>query len=183
MLKTLTLILGSIFLMTTATTAAELDPQNTLNIHLKDGVVVIKLMPDIAPKHVERIKELTKKGFYDGVVWHRVIEDFMAQTGDPTGTGTGGSDLPDLKAEFNDYNFGRGAVGAARAQSPDSANSQFFICFNDCSFLNGQYTVWGQVVSGMEFVDKITRGEPPANPDKIIKAEIAADVKQPEVAK
>lgn len=161
--------------MTTTTSAAELDPANTLNLQLKDGTVVIKLMPDIAPKHVERIKELTKKGFYDGLVFHRVIDGFMAQTGDPTGTGMGGSELPDLKAEFNDYNFGRGAIGAARSQSPDSANSQWFICFDDCSFLNGQYTVWGQVVSGMEFVDKITRGEPPANPDKIVKMQLVED--------
>ncbi len=177
MLKTLTLIIGSIFLMTTTTSAADLDPQNTLNLQLKDGTVVIKLMPDVAPNHVARIKELTKQGFYNGQVFHRVIDGFMAQTGDPTGTGTGGSDLPDLKAEFNDTNFGRGTIGAARTNDPDSANSQWFICFDDCSFLNGQYTVWGQVVSGMEFVDKITRGEPPANPDKIIKLELAADAK------
>lgn len=163
--------------MTTTTSAADLDPANTINLQLKDGTVVIKLMPDIAPNHVARIKELTKKGFYDGIVWHRVIDGFMAQTGDPTGSGMGGSDLPDLKAEFNDYNFGRGAIGAARSQSPDSANSQWFICFDDCSFLNGQYTVWGQVVSGMEFVDKIKRGEPPSDPDKIIKMQIAADAK------
>lgn len=175
MLKTLTLILGSLLLMTTATKAADLDPNNTLYLDLKDGRVVIKLMPDIAPNHVARIKELTKKGFYDGIVFHRVIDGFMAQTGDPTGTGTGGSDLPDLKAEFNDYNFGRGAIGAARTNNPDSANSQWFICFDDCSFLNKQYTVWGQVVSGMEHVDAITRGEPPANPDKIIKMQLAAD--------
>jgi peptidylprolyl isomerase len=163
--------------MTTTTNATGLDPNNTLYLDLKDGRVVIKLMPDIAPNHVARIKELTKKGFYDGLVFHRVIDGFMAQTGDPTGTGTGGSDLPDLKAEFNDYNFGRGAIGAARTNDPDSANSQWFICFDDCSFLNKQYTVWGQVVSGMEFVDKITRGEPPANPDKIVKMQLAADAK------
>jgi peptidylprolyl isomerase len=163
--------------MTTTTNATGLDPNNTLYLDLKDGRVVIKLMPDIAPNHVARIKELTKKGFYDGLVFHRVIDGFMAQTGDPTGTGSGGSDLPDLKAEFNDYNFGRGAIGAARTNDPDSANSQWFICFDDCSFLNKQYTVWGQVVSGMEFVDKITRGEPPANPDKIVKMQLAADAK------
>jgi peptidylprolyl isomerase len=163
--------------MTTTTNATGLDPNNTLYLDLKDGRVVIKLMPDIAPNHVARIKELTKKGFYDGLVFHRVIDGFMAQTGDPTGTGTGGSDLPDLKAEFNDYNFGRGAIGAARTNDPDSANSQWFICFDDCSFLNKQYTVWGQVVSGMEFVDKIKRGEPPANPDKIVKMQLAADAK------
>lgn len=177
MIRTLALLLGSLFLMTTTTNAADLDPNNTLYLDLKDGRVVIKLMPDIAPNHVARIKELTKKGFYDGIVFHRVIDGFMAQTGDPTGTGTGGSDLPDLKAEFNDYNFGRGAIGAARTNDPDTANSQWFICFDDCSFLNKQYTVWGQVVSGMEFVDKIARGEPPANPDKIIKMQLAADAK------
>jgi peptidylprolyl isomerase len=177
MIRTLALLLGSLFLMTTTTNAADLDPNNTLYLDLKDGRVVIKLMPDIAPNHVARIKELTKEGFYDGIVFHRVIDGFMAQTGDPTGTGTGGSDKPDLKAEFNDYNFGRGAIGAARTNDPDSANSQWFICFDDCSFLNKQYTVWGQVVSGMEFVDKITRGEPPANPDKIVKMQLAVDAK------
>lgn len=179
-MKTLALILGSLLLMTATANAQSTDPENTLNLQLKDGLVVIKLMPDIAPNHVARIKELTREGFYDGIVFHRVIDGFMAQTGDPTGTGTGGSDKPDLKAEFNDYNFGRGVVGAARSSNPNSANSQWFICFEDCSFLNGQYTVWGQVVSGMEFVDKIKRGEPPTDPDKIIKAEIAADAKKAE---
>lgn len=161
-----------------ATTANAATPENTLNLDLKDGRVVIELLPEKAPKHVARIQELTRKGFYDGIVWHRVIDGFMAQTGDPTGTGSGGSDLPDLPAEFNNENFGRGAVGAARTNDPNSANSQFFICFDDCSFLNGQYTVWGRVISGMEFVDKIKRGEPPVDPDKIIKAQIAADVKE-----
>lgn len=140
--------------------------------------MVIQLLPDKAPKHVARIKELTRKGFYNGVVFHRVIDGFMAQTGDPTGTGTGGSDLPDLPAEFNNENFGRGVVGAARTGDPNSANSQFFVCFDDCSFLNGQYTVWGRVITGMESVDKITRGEPPANPDKIVKLQVMADVKE-----
>lgn len=180
MLKTFALLLGSLIIMTAAapqTKAAELDPENTLILDLKDGQVKIKLMPDIAPNHVERIKTLTREGFYDGIVFHRVIDGFMAQTGDPTGTGTGGSELPDLQAEFNDYNFGRGTIGAARSASPNSANSQWFICFDDCSFLNNQYTVWGQVVEGMEHVDSITRGEPPANPDKIVKMQIAADVK------
>jgi len=157
--------------------AANLDPENTLYLDLEDGRVTIKLMPDIAPKHVERIKTLTREGFYDGIVFHRVIDGFMAQTGDPTGTGTGGSELPDLKAEFNDYNFGRGTIGAARSGDPNSANSQWFICFDDCSFLNNQYTVWGQVVDGMEHVDNIKRGEPPANPDKIVKLQVAADAK------
>jgi peptidylprolyl isomerase len=176
MFKTLALLFGSILLMSSPA-AAQTDPENTLYLDLKDGRVVIKLMPDIAPNHVARIKELTKKGFYDGLVFHRVIDGFMAQTGDPTGTGSGGSDLPDLKAEFNDYNFGRGAIGAARTNDPNSANSQWFICFEDCSFLNKQYTVWGQVTSGMEFVDKIKRGEPPSDPDKIVKMQLATDAK------
>lgn len=163
--------------MTTSTNATDMDPENTLYLDLKDGRVVIKLMPDLAPKHVERIKQLTRDGFYDGIVFHRVIDGFMAQTGDPTGTGTGGSPFPDLEAEFNDYNFGRGTIGAARSGDPNSANSQWFICFKDCSFLNKQYTVWGQVVDGMDYVDAITRGEPPANPDKIVKLQVAADVK------
>lgn len=141
-------------------------------IELKDGPVDIELLPNVAPKHVERIVELTNAGFYDGIVWHRVIEGFMAQSGDPTGTGTGGSDKPDVVAEFNAESFDRGAVGAARTNDPNTFNSQFFICFADCTFLNGQYTVFGRVVSGMEAVDKITRGEPPANPDKIVSAKI-----------
>ncbi len=177
MLKTIALLIGSLLIMSTTTNAADLDPENTLLLDLKDGQVKIKLMPDIAPKHVERIKELTRDGFYDGIIWHRVIDGFMAQTGDPTGTGMGGSEKPDLEAEFNDYNFGRGTIGAARSQSPNSANSQWFICFDDCSFLNNQYTVWGQVVDGMDHVDAIEKGEPPANPDKIVKMQIAADVK------
>lgn len=175
MLKTLTLILGSLFFMTTTASAADLE--NTLYLDLKDGRVTVQLLPDVAPKHVERIKALARKGFYDGLTFHRVIDGFMAQTGDPTGTGAGGSDLPDLKAEFNGRNFGRGTLGAARTNDPDSANSQWFICFDDCSFLNGQYTVFGQVTAGMEFVDKIKRGEPPSNPDKIIKLQVAADAK------
>lgn len=179
MKKFLTIILGSLLIMT-SNAKAETDLENTLYLDLKDGRVTIKLMPDIAPKHVERIKTLTREGFYDGIVWHRVIDGFMAQTGDPTGTGMGGSELPDLEAEFNDYNFGRGTIGAARSQSPNSANSQWFICFDDCSFLNNQYTVWGQVTSGMEHVDAIERGEPPANPDKIVKMQIAADVEKGE---
>ncbi len=177
MLKTLALLITSLCLLAAPVNAAAPTPENTLYLDLKDGRVVIQLRPDLAPNHVARIKELTKKGFYDGIVFHRVIDDFMAQTGDPTGTGTGGSDLPDLKAEFSSYNFNRGTVGAARSASPDSANSQFFICYDGCGPLTGQYTVWGQVVSGMEFVDKIQRGEPPSNPDKIVKAQIAADAK------
>ena len=146
---------------------------NTLLLQLKDGPVTIELLPEIAPRHVERIKTLTRQGFYNAVIFHRVIDGFMAQTGDPTGTGFGGSDLPDLPAEFSNENFGRGVLGMARAQNPNSANSQFFICFNDCSFLNGQYTVFGRVVDGMEHVDAITRGEPPTNPDKIVSMELA----------
>jgi len=157
--------------------AVTLDPENTLYLETKHGRVVIKLRPDLAPKHVERIKKLTREKFYDGIVFHRVIEGFMAQTGDPLGTGTGGSKYPDVEAEFNHMPFIRGTVGAARSQNPNSANSQFFICFGDASFLNRQYTAWGEVVEGMEVVDKIKRGEPPTNPDKIIRMRIAADVK------
>ncbi|MEQ1718434.1 MAG: peptidylprolyl isomerase [Hyphomicrobium sp.] len=133
---------------------------NSLVIELKTGKVVIKLRPDLAPKHVERVKTLAGQGFYNGIKWHRVIEGFMAQTGDPTGTGMSGSKLPDLPAEFTKEPFKRGTIGAARTQDPNSANSQFFICFSDsgCGPLTGQYTVWGNVVSGMEFVDKIKRG-------------------------
>lgn len=154
---------------------AQGDPENTLYLDLKDGRVVIQLRPDLAPDHVARIKKLAREGFYDGIVFHRVINDFMAQTGDPTGTGRGGSSEPDLKAEFSNAPFKRGTLGMARASSPDSANSQFFIMFKDGDFLNGNYTVFGEVVDGMEFVDNITRGEPPANPDKIIKMQVAAD--------
>jgi peptidylprolyl isomerase len=145
-----------------------------LYIDLKDGQVAIEMFPELAPQHVERIKKLAKEGFYNELVFHRVIDGFMAQTGDPTGTGTGGSDLADLPAEFNDYNFGRGAIGMARTSDPNSANSQFFICFDDCSFLNGQYTVWGQVIEGMEYVDNITRGEPPRNPDQMLKVTVGS---------
>lgn len=155
---------------------AETDLENTIYMDLKDGRVVIKLLPDAAPNHVERVKRLTREGFYDGLTFHRVIDGFMAQTGDPTGTGMGGSDYPDLRAEFSRVPFERGTLGMARSQHPDSANSQFFICFEESSFLNKNYTVWGQVVEGMQYVDNITRGEPPANPDKIIRMVVAADV-------
>ena len=141
------------------------------------GDVVIKLRRDLAPGHVERITELAKSGFYDGVVFHRVIPGFMAQGGDPTGTGTSGSHLPNLKAEFSDAPHVRGAVSMARTSDPHTANSQFFIVFDDASFLDNQYTVWGKVTSGMEFVDKIKKGEPPSNPDKMIKVQVAADAK------
>ncbi|MFN0114588.1 MAG: peptidylprolyl isomerase [Paracoccaceae bacterium] len=164
------------------------DPENTVIIELKDGPVVIELLADIAPKHAERMKALARAGAYDGVAFHRVIEGFMAQTGDvehanmagpsynPRRAGTGGSDLPDLPAEFSRIPHDRGTIGAARSSSPNSANSQFFINFKDNHFLNGQYTVYGRVVSGMAHVDKITRGEPPANPDRMISVKVAADV-------
>ncbi len=138
------------------------------------GDVEIALRPDLAPKHVERIKELANEGFYDGIVFHRVIDGFMAQVGCPHGTGTGGSDKPDLEAEFNDEKHVRGTCSMARSQMPNSANSQFFICFDDAPFLNGQYTVWGQVISGMENIDKLERGEPVANPDNIISMKVAS---------
>ena len=149
---------------------------NVLLLDLKDGRVTILLRPDLAPKHVERVKKLTREGFYDGIVFHRVIPGFMAQTGDPTGTGTGGSQYPDLPAEFsNKASFERGTIGAARSNDPNSANSQFFIDFAQAPFLNGKYTIWGQVIGGMDAVDKIKPGEPPSNPDKIVKMTIAAD--------
>ena len=152
------------------------NPQNTLHLELSTGgVVVIDLRPDKAPGHVDRIKALTRSGFYDGLVFHRVIEGFMAQTGDPTGTGSGDSPLPDLKAEFNDLPHFRGAVSMARTDEPDSANSQFFIVFQPVLRLDGKYTVFGRVASGMQFVDAIVRGEPPATPSKIVRAWIEAD--------
>jgi peptidylprolyl isomerase len=179
-LKTAFLLFAAAFAL--ATNAAAPDPENTLYLDLKDGRVVIELRPDLAPKHVARIKELARKGFYDGVVFHRVIDGFMAQGGDPTGTGSGGSGVK-LPAEFSREPFVRGTVGMARAANPDSADSQFFICFAPASFLNGQYTVFGQVVSGMEYVDKIKRGDAAANgivsnPDKIIRMRVAADEKK-----
>ena len=137
------------------------------------GDVVIKLRPDLAPDHVARITELTKSGFYDGVPFHRVIPGFMAQGGDPTGRGTGGSHLPDLKAEFSDAHHGRGTCSMARTNNPDSANSQFFICFDDAGFLDKQYTVWGEVESGMEHVDALPKGEPPREPGRIVKATVS----------
>ena len=153
------------------------DPENTLLVKTTKGDVVIALKPDLAPGHVARIKELARDGFYDGIVFHRVIDGFMAQTGDPTGTGTGGSGQK-LPAEFSDQPYERGTLGMARTNDPNSADSQFFITFVPTPFLNGQYTVWGQVVDGMEAVDQIVRGEPPANPDKIISLRVAADVAQ-----
>ncbi len=170
------LLAGAILLMT-ATAAKAADPDNTLVIELSSGgSVLIELLPDVAPKHVARIKELAKAGFYDGIVFHRVIPGFMAQTGDPTGTGTGGSGKGNVMAEFNKKPFVRGTVGAARSQNPNSADSQFFICFADAQFLNGQYTVWGQVIEGMENVDKVAVGEPPANPTKMTKVRLQSDM-------
>jgi cyclophilin family peptidyl-prolyl cis-trans isomerase len=162
------------------------DPENTILIELKDGTVAIELLSDIAPLHCERMKTLARSGAYDDVVFHRVIDGFMAQTGDvehgkASGdsirrAGTGGSNLPDVKAEFSKLPHDRGSIGAARSSNPNSANSQFFINFKDNDFLNGQYTVYGRVISGMEFVDKIARGEPPSVPDKMISVKVAADV-------
>jgi cyclophilin family peptidyl-prolyl cis-trans isomerase len=164
------------------------DPENTLVIETTQGKVVIEMMQDLAPGHVSRIKELAREGAYDGVVFHRVIDGFMAQTGDvkfgnsssasfnPSRAGMGGSDKPDLTAEFSNMNHGRGTCSMARSSAPNSANSQFFICFGDAGFLNRQYTVWGQVSEGMENVDKIKRGEPVQNPDKIVSMKVAADI-------
>ncbi|MAB14088.1 peptidylprolyl isomerase [Parvibaculum sp.] len=151
------------------------DPENTLIMEIPHGEVVIELRPDLAPKHVERIKELAREGFYDGVAFHRVIDGFMAQGGDPTGTGTGGSGKK-LPAEFSREPHVRGVCSMARTQDPNSADSQFFIVFDDASFLDGQYTVWGKVISGMEAVDKIKRGEPVREPDRIASMKVAADV-------
>ena len=146
----------------------------TLTLTLDSGGdVVIKLRPDLAPGHVERITELAKEGFYDGVVFHRVIPGFMAQGGDPTGTGMGGSKKPDIKAEFNNEPHVRGVCSMARSSNPNSANSQFFICFDDATFLDKQYTAWGQVTSGMEYVDALPKGEPPRTPGKIVKATVS----------
>ena len=151
------------------------DELNTLVLNLDSGGdVVIRLRPDLAPGHVQRIKELVDEGFYDGVVFHRVIDGFMAQGGDPTGTGMGGSDKSDLTAEFSREPHVRGTASMARAQSPNSANSQFFICFEDCRFLDRQYTVWGEVVEGMEYVDALPKGEPPREPGRIVKASLRA---------
>ncbi|MTI45784.1 peptidylprolyl isomerase [Roseibium hamelinense] len=150
------------------------DPENTLLMETTQGPVVIEMKPDLAPNHVARIKELVREGFYDGIVFHRVIDGFMAQTGCPNGTGTGGSGQK-LKAEFNKANHKRGVCSMARAQNPDSGDSQFFICFADASFLDGQYTVWGEVLEGMDNVDKIKRGEPVVDPDKITSLKVAAD--------
>ena len=151
------------------------DPDNTLVMDIDHGRVLIELKPDLAPNHVARIKDLAREGFYDGIVFHRVIEGFMAQSGDPTGTGTGGSGR-NLAQEFSDAPHVRGTASMARATDPNSADSQFFICFDDAPFLNGQYTVWGQVVEGMEHVDRIKRGEPVQDPDRIVQMRVATDL-------
>jgi len=153
-----------------------LDPENTLVMETTKGKVVIKLRPDLAPGHVERLKLLAREGFYDGIVFHRVIDGFMAQVGCPHGTGTGGSDHPDLKAEFNAQPHVRGVCSMARSSNPNSANSQFFIVFDDARFLDKQYTAWGEVVEGMENVDRIKRGEPVREPDSIVSMKVMADV-------
>lgn len=152
------------------------DPENTIVMDTTKGKVVIELLPDLAPNHVARIKELARENFYDGIVFHRVIDGFMAQTGDPTGTGMGGSDKPDLKAEFSNMSHVRGTCSMARSQNPNSANSQFFICFDDAPWLNKQYSVWGQVVEGMDAIDQIKKGEPVRDPDSIVTMRVAADV-------
>jgi len=152
------------------------DAENTLLLTTDTGLVTIKLRPDLAPGHVDRIKELAREGFYDGVVFHRVIPGFMAQGGDPTGTGSGGSKKPDLKAEFSKARHDRGVCSMARTNAPHSANSQFFICLDDATFLDGQYTVWGEVVDGMDHVDALPKGEPPRQPGKIVSMKVAADV-------
>ena len=181
-MRILSLIAGAMMLAGTAHAAAPTikDPENTLLLQLKDGTVVIQMYPEKAPNHVARIKELARAKFYDGLKFHRVIDGFMAQTGDPTGTGSGGSDKPDLKAEFNNLRHVRGTASMARTNDPNSANSQFFICFKPSSFLDGQYTVWGQVISGMEYVDAIKRGAEGSgtvtDPDTIVTVRVAADV-------
>jgi len=152
-----------------------MDPENTIVMTLESGPVTIKLRPDLAPQHAARIKELAREGFYDGVVFHRVIPGFMAQGGDPTGTGTSGSSKPNLPAEFSKEPHVRGVCSMARTANPNSANSQFFICFDDATFLDGQYTVWGEVTEGMDLVDGLPKGEPPRAPGKIVSMKVAAD--------
>lgn len=178
-LRRLAFALG-ISLSASSGAAVAQDMENLLYIDMEFGRIVIEMRPDLAPNHVDRIKTLAREGFYDGVVFHRVIEGFMAQTGDPTGTGTGGSTMPDLDEEFNDAPFLGGTVGMARTNDPNSANSQWFICFDDCSFLNGQYTVWGRVIEGMDVVNQIKKGHPRSGavdgPDAMNSVRVAADV-------
>ena len=181
LIRNLALVIGVVMALQNAEAQAASDPENTLVLELKDGTVLIEMLPDLAPQHVARIKELTREGFYDGLNFHRVMAGFMAQTGDPRGDGTGGSGQ-NIKAEFSDEPFVRGTVGMARARHPDSGDSQFFICFDDAQFLNGQYTVWGRVIEGMEAVDQIKKA--PAgrqsgavdDPDKMISLKVLADV-------
>lgn len=178
------LCLGALLLTAPGAALAQTagDPENTLVLELKSGKVLIKLLPDLAPKHVERIKTLVREGFYDGVVWHRVMEGFMAQTGDPTGTGRGGSELPDLEAEFSNAAFERGIVGMARTSDPDSANSQWFVMFDRAPNLDRNYTIWGRVIEGMEHIDAIkkaptgSRSGAVENPDKILSLKVLADL-------
>ena len=155
-------------------TVAQAADANTVYLETKDGRITIALRPDLAPKHVKQIKTLISQGFYDGLKFHRVIDGFMAQTGDPTGTGSGGSELPDLNAEFNAEPHVRGTCSMARTNFPHSANSQFFICFDNARFLDKQYTVWGKVIEGMDVVDTLNKGEPPRSPDKMVKVTVAA---------
>lgn len=176
-MKRLLILLATMVGLMNDAEAVELDKENTLYLDLEFGRVVIAMRPDAAPNHVARIKELTRQGFYDGLAFHRVIEGFMAQGGDPAGDGTGGSGQ-NIKAEFNNLPHVRGTVSMARAGDPDSADSQFFICFTRVAFLDRDYTVWGRVMSGMEYVDMIQRGEPPRNPTKIVKMQVAADVNE-----
>ena len=182
MKKTLMWAMGALIAMATTANGqpAELDPENTIYLDLEYGRVVVQLRPDLAPNHVERFKELARAGFYDGLTWHRVIDGFMAQTGDPVGDGTGGSDLPNLEAEFNEAKHTRGALSMARAASPNSANSQFYLVLDDSPHLDRQYTYFGHVVEGMEFVDQIRKGNPARNgtvtyPDRIIQMQVMAD--------
>jgi len=177
------ILTGGVLMSETASGQTKTDPENTLYMDLKQGRVVIQLFPDLAPKHVERIKQLAREGFYDNTPFHRVIEGFMAQGGDPTGTGTGGSKLPDLPAEFTTKrHFLRGTVGAARTANPNSANSQFYVMFAPAPHLDGQYSIWGQVTQGMELVDQIKRGSGSGgtvqDPDRIVHLRVAADVKE-----
>ncbi len=177
-MRRLTALLGALIgslLLAMSNPATAQDAENTLLLDTSQGRIVIAMRPDLAPQHVDRIRELVRQGFYDGVIFHRVIDGFMAQTGDPTGTGRGGSGVK-IPAEFSATPFKRGTVGMARTPDPNSADSQFFIMFAPGDFLNGQYTVWGNVIEGMEAVDALARGEPPARPDRIERAQIAADV-------
>ena len=170
MLKNIIALITSFFIVEQVASASQTDGSK-IQLNTSKGEIVIKLLPEFAPEHVSRIIELVKSGFYDGIIFHRVISGFMAQTGDPLGNGTGGSGK-NLKAEFSDYQYTSGTVGMARAMDPNSADSQFFICFDGCGHLTGQYTAWGQVEKGMEIVESLNVGEPPSNPDKIISAKI-----------